>query len=197
MVLRFAIGSPPAELELEIQQEEGAAGPFLRIPGKARLQNGMSLVQEGAVAGPLSRAPLQVQDTYKTLTFKTVAFWEVVAQHFSVQYVVKVDDDSYVRLDRLAIAVGQWQAMGAGVPQWHLAVPTTSSGSAVTDSVKRLQNTSVASRSGTTARAACGCARTAGMTRTISYLRATPATMRRGPSTCCRAQPSRASCARA
>ena len=60
---------------------------------------------------------MQVQDTYKTLTFKTVAFWEVVAQHFSVQYVIKVDDDSYVRLDRLAIAIGQWQAMGAGAPQ--------------------------------------------------------------------------------
>ena len=44
-----------------------------------------------------------------------MAFWEVVAQHFTVQYVIKVDDDSYVRLDRLAIAVGQWQAAGAGV----------------------------------------------------------------------------------
>ncbi|KAK9834060.1 hypothetical protein WJX81_006707 [Elliptochloris bilobata] len=88
MVLRFAIGDPPAELEQDILQEEEASGPFLRIPGKVR-------------------------DTYKTLTFKTVAFWEVVAQHFSVQYVIKVDDDSYVRLDRLAIAIGQWQAIGA------------------------------------------------------------------------------------
>ena len=113
MVLRFAIGNPPAELELEIQQEEDASGPFLRIPGKARLLSGVSLVQECARRG-LSRAPVQVQDTYKTLTFKTVAFWEVVAQHFSVQYVIKVDDDSYVRLDRLAIAIGQWQAVGAG-----------------------------------------------------------------------------------
>lgn len=61
---------------------------------------------------------MRTQDTYKSLTFKTVAFWEVVSQQFNVQYVVKVDDDSYVRLDRLAIALGQWQAMGAG------AIPT-------------------------------------------------------------------------
>ena len=140
---------------------------------------------------------MQVQDTYKTLTFKTVAFWEVVAQQFSVQYVIKVDDDSYVRLDRLAIAVGQWQAMGAGARQQDLALPSRLLSSAATESFNGLQSTSVASRSGTTARAACGCARTAGMTRTISCLRATPATTRRGPSTCYRARPLRASCARA
>lgn len=196
MVLRFAIGNPPAELELEIQQEEDASGPFLRIPGKARLLSGVSLAQECA-RRRMSRAPVQVQDTYKTLTFKTVAFWEVVAQHFSVQYVIKVDDDSYVRLDRLAIAIGQWQAMGAGAPQWDLAVSSRMLSSAAAESVNGLQNTSVASRSGTTARAACGCARTAGMTRTISCLRATPAITRRGPSTCCRAQLSGALCARA
>ena len=34
MVLRFAIGDVPAELEQDIQQEEEASGPFLRIPGK-------------------------------------------------------------------------------------------------------------------------------------------------------------------
>ena len=34
MVLRFAIGDIPAELERNIQQEEEASGAFLRIPGK-------------------------------------------------------------------------------------------------------------------------------------------------------------------
>jgi hypothetical protein len=34
MVLRFAIGEPPAELEQEVQEEEEAFGPLLRIPGK-------------------------------------------------------------------------------------------------------------------------------------------------------------------
>ena len=55
-----------------------------------------------------------VQDTYQRLTFKTVAFWNVVSSQFSVEYVVKVDDDSYVRLDRLTIALGQWAEMGSG-----------------------------------------------------------------------------------
>ena len=34
---------------------------------------------------------------------------------YDVNYVIKVDDDSYVRLDRLSIAVSQWANMGAGV----------------------------------------------------------------------------------
>jgi len=112
MVLRFAIGEPPAELEQEVQEEEEAFGPLLRIPGKvgpiqAHCARGRGLRSRA------SSAP-SAQDTYKTLTFKTVAFWEVVAAQFSARYVVKVDDDSYVRLDRLAVALGQWQAMGAG-----------------------------------------------------------------------------------
>ena len=67
MVLRFAIGNPPAELELEIQQEEDASGPFLRIPGKARLLSGLSLVQEYArqTAEPRARAGSRhVQDAH-------------------------------------------------------------------------------------------------------------------------------------
>ncbi len=55
-----------------------------------------------------------LQDIYQRLTFKTVAFWEVVSSLYNVEYVVKVDDDSYVRLDRLTIALAQWTQMGAG-----------------------------------------------------------------------------------
>lgn len=56
-----------------------------------------------------------LQDIYQRLTFKTVAFWEIVSKLYNVKYVVKVDDDSYVRLDRLSIALSQWTQMGAGV----------------------------------------------------------------------------------
>lgn len=45
-----------------------------------------------------------------------MAFWELVSRLYHVKYVVKVDDDSYVRLDRLSIAMSQWRQMGAGVP---------------------------------------------------------------------------------
>lgn len=55
-----------------------------------------------------------LQDIYQRLTFKTVAFWEVVSNLYDVNYVIKVDDDSYVRLDRLSIALSQWANMGAG-----------------------------------------------------------------------------------
>lgn len=44
-----------------------------------------------------------------------MAFWEVVSNLYNVNYVIKVDDDSYVRLDRLSIALSQWAGMGAGV----------------------------------------------------------------------------------
>ena len=43
-----------------------------------------------------------------------MAFWEVVSNLYNVDYVIKVDDDSYVRLDRLSIAISQWSDMGAG-----------------------------------------------------------------------------------
>lgn len=56
-----------------------------------------------------------LQDIYQRLTFKTVAFWDVVSTLYNVNYVIKVDDDSYVRLDRLSIALSQWANMGAGM----------------------------------------------------------------------------------
>ena len=56
-----------------------------------------------------------LQDIYQRLTFKTVAFWELVSTLYNVNYVIKVDDDSYVRLDRLSIALSQWASMGAGM----------------------------------------------------------------------------------
>jgi hypothetical protein len=57
-----------------------------------------------------------VQDKYDMLSYKTMALWKVVEEEFNVQYLVKVDDDNYVRLDRLALAFDQWTGMGAGAP---------------------------------------------------------------------------------
>ena len=54
------------------------------------------------------------QDHYKTLAFKTLAFWQLVIEQYNARYIIKVDDDNYVRLDRLAIAVRQWEDIGAG-----------------------------------------------------------------------------------
>ncbi len=62
------------------------------------------------------------QDHYDTLSYKTMALWKVVEEQYDAQYVLKVDDDNYVRLDRLAIALDQWTDMGAG--QQHHISPT-------------------------------------------------------------------------
>lgn len=48
------------------------------------------------------------------LSFKTFEFWKVVSKKFNADYVVKIDDDNYVRLDRLAVAIRQWQFLGTG-----------------------------------------------------------------------------------
>ncbi len=43
-----------------------------------------------------------------------MALWKVVEEQYDAHYVLKVDDDNYVRLDRLAIALDQWTERGAG-----------------------------------------------------------------------------------
>jgi hypothetical protein len=48
------------------------------------------------------------------LSFKTFGFWKTVSKAYRADYIVKIDDDNYVRLDRLAVAIRQWKYMGAG-----------------------------------------------------------------------------------
>ncbi|KAK9840978.1 hypothetical protein WJX81_003632 [Elliptochloris bilobata] len=86
MEVRFAIGEVPKEYKRQIAEEERKFGAFLHIP---------------------------VKDHYKTLAFKTLAFWQLVIEQYNARYIIKVDDDNYVRLDRLAIAVRQWEESGA------------------------------------------------------------------------------------
>lgn len=49
--------------------------------------------------------------------------WQLVYEQYNVKYVIKVDDDNYVRLDRLAVAVQQWEYFGAGVAPVQAASP--------------------------------------------------------------------------
>lgn len=55
-----------------------------------------------------------VQDTVEGETFKLVALWEAIAERVKAKYIIKADDDSYVRMDRLVQAISQWDTMGAG-----------------------------------------------------------------------------------
>ena len=68
-----------------------------------------------------------VQDKYFALSYKTMALWRLVEDNFEVDYLIKADDDNFVRLDRLSLALTQWDEEDAGEsallsslrPMWH------------------------------------------------------------------------------
>lgn len=55
------------------------------------------------------------QERYSSLTLKTFLFLRTAISRYDVQYVVKADDDIYINLQRLPLAVPQWQAMERGM----------------------------------------------------------------------------------
>eukprot|EP00193_Tetraselmis_chui_P021554 CAMPEP_0177784774 /NCGR_PEP_ID=MMETSP0491_2-20121128/19912_1 /TAXON_ID=63592 /ORGANISM="Tetraselmis chuii, Strain PLY429" /LENGTH=407 /DNA_ID=CAMNT_0019305627 /DNA_START=390 /DNA_END=1609 /DNA_ORIENTATION=+ len=83
IIMRFVVGQTSnAEHELALQQEIEEFGPFLRLP---------------------------INDTYKTLPWKTHAFVVTAFRLYNPKFVVKVDDDVYLRLDRLRLALTQYE----------------------------------------------------------------------------------------
>lgn len=54
------------------------------------------------------------QESYAELNRKSLAFFSLAARLYDADFVVKVDDDAFVRLDRLSHALTQWQHLGAG-----------------------------------------------------------------------------------
>ena len=54
------------------------------------------------------------QESYAALNKKTLAFFGTAAGIYEADYIIKVDDDAFLRLDRLPHAVGQWRQLGAG-----------------------------------------------------------------------------------
>lgn len=55
-----------------------------------------------------------LQEAYLSLTRKTLVFLQEVTLQFDADYIVKVDDDVYMRVDRLPLAINQWKEFGAG-----------------------------------------------------------------------------------
>ena len=45
-----------------------------------------------------------------------MALWKIAEEQFDAEYVIKADDDNYVRLDRMVHALQQWKDLGAGQP---------------------------------------------------------------------------------
>lgn len=54
------------------------------------------------------------QEQYGSLTNKTLAFLQLVTRLYEPQYIVKADDDVYLRVDRIPIAVKQWSVLQSG-----------------------------------------------------------------------------------
>ena len=55
-----------------------------------------------------------VQEDYMSLTRKTLVFLQYVYQRYDADYIVKIDDDVYLRTDRLPPLINQWKLAGAG-----------------------------------------------------------------------------------
>lgn len=57
---------------------------------------------------------LKVQETYENLVLKVYTFLQDVQAMYNPEFIIKTDDDVYIRPDRLAQAIPQWQAKGSG-----------------------------------------------------------------------------------
>ncbi|CAD7702822.1 unnamed protein product [Ostreobium quekettii] len=86
IVLRFVIGKHDnPEMEQQIGDESNECGGcFLRI---------------------------DFEERYLNLAHKTLAFISMVVSLYDADYIVKIDDDVYLRLDRLPSVVRQWSSM--------------------------------------------------------------------------------------
>ena len=62
----------------------------------------------------LNRFLTSLQEAYMSLTNKTLSFLRMATTLFDAEYIVKADDDVYLRLDRLSLAIEQWRMRGAG-----------------------------------------------------------------------------------
>ncbi len=60
---------------------------------------------------------VDLQEQYNSLTNKTVAFLQLVTSIYEPQYIVKADDDVYLRVDRIPYAVKQWSTFQSGAAQ--------------------------------------------------------------------------------
>ena len=57
---------------------------------------------------------MSLQETYLGLANKTRTFFAAVLAQYDPDWIVKVDDDMYLLVDRLLLAAEQWNKMGAG-----------------------------------------------------------------------------------
>eukprot|EP01023_Acetabularia_acetabulum_P018383 TRINITY_DN19287_c0_g1_i3.p1 TRINITY_DN19287_c0_g1~~TRINITY_DN19287_c0_g1_i3.p1 ORF type:complete len:269 (+),score=34.41 TRINITY_DN19287_c0_g1_i3:114-920(+) len=86
-VVRFVIGHIDNQtFEDQIAQENQQYGGFMRI---------------------------EHTESYTGLPQKTKKFFSMVASLYDADYIIKMDDDVYLKLDRLEFGIRQWEQMGA------------------------------------------------------------------------------------
>lgn len=62
------------------------------------------------------------QEAYADLPKKTLLFFSTVLKQYNPEYIFKVDDDVYLRSDRVPAAVAQWSGIKAGMKiDWSFA----------------------------------------------------------------------------
>lgn len=69
----------------------------------------------------------RLQEAYASLTTKTLVFLQLITSKFDADYIMKVDDDVYLRTDRLPYAMAQWTNHHAGLvpyPPANLLLPS-------------------------------------------------------------------------
>lgn len=57
-----------------------------------------------------------------SLTQKTLAFFGAITKMYDADYIVKVDDDVFLRIDRLPYAFKQWDEVHAGTPSADVCI---------------------------------------------------------------------------
>ncbi|KAI7840006.1 hypothetical protein COHA_006271 [Chlorella ohadii] len=102
---------PGSRQELaRLEHEEGIVARFV-IGHSSDPRKEAALAAEAAQHGDMLR--LDLVEGYAGLPAKTIAFLRAVTQQWNPQYIVKADDDVYVRLDCLPHAARQWAALHA------------------------------------------------------------------------------------
>ena len=147
IVVRFVIGhSPAAAAEAAVDEEERLHGGFLRLPlteAYASLPTKTLLFLRVCDAAAAAAAPLgpgcspqaaeaaarQAPDRPRAHRCACCALLQAATQLYDAQYIVKADDDVYLRLDRLPHAVAQWGSIHAGTGRGsrRAAVPLAAS----------------------------------------------------------------------
>jgi hypothetical protein len=69
---------------------------------------------QGKPFPPLDNNWSNLQEAYLSLTTKTLVFLQHVTQQYEADFIMKVDDDVYLRTDRLPHVMDQWKRHGAG-----------------------------------------------------------------------------------